>query len=155
MILFAYLVTIGFLLYSLMKSADWMVETAIKIAKSWHVNDFFIGLTVISMGTSAPEFVISFIASLDGKGDISLSNIVGSNVFNTGLILGLVVLLSPIVIRTNKKLVYRDGGFLLGSSVLLILFLLDGVLNRYEGLIFLGLMFSWLYLLFQDKHLSE
>ena len=70
------------------KGAAWLVDSAAKIAKRFGISELIIGLTVVAFGTSAPEFGVTILAALRGMGDISVGNIVGSNIFNLGFILG-------------------------------------------------------------------
>ena len=94
--------------------AVWVVESASRIAKKLGISELVIGLTVVALGTSAPEFAVTITAAVKGQAAISVGNIVGSNIFNLGFILGGVALIRPI--RTSRKLVYRGhstAGFLL------------------------------------------
>lgn len=84
--------------------ADFLVDGASSIAKRFGVSDFVIGLTIVGMGTSAPEMVVSFIGALQGNGDIAIGNVVGSNIFNVFLILGATALILPMNITPmNRK----------------------------------------------------
>lgn len=152
---FLYLLVIILLLILMIKSANYLVNSSMKIAKRFHVSELVIGLTIVSMGTSAPELIVSLIAAIKGESDIALSNIVGSNIFNLGFILGLVVMLSPIIVKTNRKLIYRDGLLLVIATGLLNLFLLNKILDRYDGLLFILMFIGWLWLMFRDKELSD
>ena len=100
-----------------------MVESASRIAKKFGLSQLVIGLTVVAIGTSAPEFAVSISAALAGKLSISVGNVVGSNIFNLGIILGLVAILSSV--KTNKILVSRDGTLLVIAGILLVLFFYD------------------------------
>ena len=108
----------------LWKGAEFLVESASQIAASFKISDLVIGLTVVAIGTSAPEFAVTISAAIMGKDSISIGNVVGSNIFNLGLILGGTALIREI--KTSKKLVYRDGFFLLSVTILLY-FLLFGL----------------------------
>ena len=84
--------------------ADYLVDGASAIARRFGLSEFVIGLTIVGMGTSAPEMVVSFIGAAQGNADIALGNVVGSNIFNTLLILGVTALLLPMEItRENRK----------------------------------------------------
>ncbi|MCP4751834.1 MAG: sodium:calcium antiporter [Proteobacteria bacterium] len=145
----------------LWKGSDWVVTSASKFAHSWGVSDLVIGLTIVAIGTSAPEFAVTIFAVLMGKADISVSNIVGSNIFNLGFILGGTA--SVYAIATTPKLVYRDGFFLIAVTLLLSFFLFDfqllrfdapisnGVLNWWEGAIMFTLLFVYMIMLFVKK----
>ncbi|MDX2470937.1 MAG: calcium/sodium antiporter [SAR324 cluster bacterium] len=101
----------------LWRGSDWLVESASSIASTWGISDLVIGLTVVAIGTSAPEFAVTTMAVLAGKNDISVSNVVGSNIFNLGFILGGTAAIMGV--KCTPKLVYRDGIFLIFSTVLL------------------------------------
>jgi len=122
------LLSIGFL----WKGSEWLVESASSIATTFGISDLVIGLTVVAIGTSAPEFAVTTIAVLTGKNDISVSNVVGSNIFNLGFILGGTACIRAIT--TSPKLVYRDGTFLISVTVLLAMFLF-GPTQLYHFLI--------------------
>jgi K+-dependent Na+/Ca+ exchanger-like protein len=111
----------------LWKGADVLVESASQIAASFNISDLVIGLTVVAIGTSAPEFAVTVSAAIMGKDAISIGNVVGSNIFNLGLILGGTALIREI--QTSKKLVYRDGAFLFSVTVLLYIILFGFTLS--------------------------
>jgi cation:H+ antiporter len=101
-----------------------------------------IGLFVISAGTSAPEFVVALQAALTGSPDVALGSVVGSNIVNLLLILGLAALIRPL--PSSPKIVLRDGGTMLVASLALALIAWDGVISRREGLILLGVFVVYL-----------
>lgn len=111
----------------LWKGAEVLVESASQIAASFKISDLVIGLTVVAVGTSAPEFAVTISAAIMGKDSISIGNVVGSNIFNLGLILGGTALIREI--QTSKKLVYRDGTFLLSVTILLYIILFGFTLS--------------------------
>lgn len=128
--------------------AEALIDGASGLARRWGVSEFVIGLTVVALGTSAPEMVVSFISAFEHNSDMAVGNIIGSNVFNTALILGLSAVIAPVAItRGNLR---RDIPVNIVITALLILcgvkftlfgFGIDG-LSRWEGLVFLGL-FVW------------
>jgi cation:H+ antiporter len=124
--------------------ANWLVKSGINIAQKFHVSALVIGLTVIAFGTSLPELVISIHAVLMGSPTIAIGNVVGSNVANVGLVLGLSSLIFPISIHFQK--VKRDLFIYLGVCVIFILFALNGIFSRLEGvLLFSGLiLYTWI-----------
>ncbi len=135
------------------KGAVFLVDSAAKIAHHFGVSELVIGLTIVSIGTSAPEFGVTILAALRGMGDISVGNIVGSNIFNLGFILGgTAIILS---LKTNKKLIYRDGLFLLFGTILLTGFLWDLTLSHIEGIILFTLLLSYLGFLYWKKEKLE
>ena len=75
--------------------ADGLVEGASQLARRWGISEFVIGLTIVALGTSAPEMVVSFIAAFEKNSDMAVGNIIGSNIFNTALILGLSAIIRP------------------------------------------------------------
>ncbi len=126
--------------------AVWLVDSAARIAKRLGISELVIGLTVVAFGTSAPEFVVTIRAALTGMPDLSIGNIVGSNIFNLGIILGLVAIISGV--ETKRTIVYRDGGWLTLAALALLVFLWDLRLERWEGMCLAGALAAyvlWLY----------
>lgn len=134
------LLIIGFFL--LIKGADYFVVGSSSIAKLLKVPSVVIGLTIVAMGTSAPEAAVSVTAGLSGSNDIALSNIIGSNLFNLVLIVGICALIKPFIV--DSRIMKRDFPIAVLASVLLLFFIRDGILSRVEGLIFLCLMAVYL-----------
>ena len=126
------LLVIGFV--CLVKGADWFVDGAAGIAEKLRVPQLVIGLTVVAFGTSAPELATSIISSLQGDTGIAIGNIVGSNITNILLILGLAAILANLPVYRDTLRV--DLPVLLGASALLLLCGLDGELSRLEGIVF-------------------
>ncbi|MEM8857557.1 MAG: sodium:calcium antiporter [Chloroflexota bacterium] len=125
----------------------WIVNSAARIARKMGMSELVIGLTIVAIGTSAPEFAVTIMAALEGKSDISVGNVVGSNIFNLGFILGGVALVSAL--PTTRKLVMRDGGMLIGATVLLLILLADLQLAAWEGAILVLALVSYVgYLLY-------
>jgi len=135
------------------KGASMLVDSAAKIGRRLGISDLVIGLTVVAMGTSAPEFSVTILAALRGLDDISVGNIVGSNIFNLGFVLGGTALIRSL--PTNKRMVYRDGSFLLLGTILVTLFLWNLSLSQMEGLILLALLIIYLgYIFFQKEEVE-
>ena len=130
----------------LWKGADWLVEAATRIARSLGVSDVVIGLTVVAFGTSAPEFAVTVYGALMGEADIPVANVVGSNVFNLGFILGGCAAL--IGMKTTPTIVYRDGSVLIAVTMLLYFFLGDGIFSKVEGAILFSLLVCYIAFLF-------
>ncbi len=122
------------------KGASWLVDSASKIAKRLGISELVIGLTILALGTSAPEFAVSILAALKGVGNIAIGNIVGSNIFNLGFILGGTAIIHSL--KTSRILIVRDGFFLLFGTFILLFFLWDLTLTKFEG----GVLFSLLIL---------
>ncbi len=139
------LISLGLLLVAtalLWKGADWTVIAACRVARRFDISDVMIGATVIAFGTSAPEMVVTLIAALNGQPDISVGNVVGSNIFNLGFILGGCALFTAI--PTTRSLVRRDTSALLAAAMLLIFLLGDRLLARGEGALMVLLLAAYL-----------
>jgi cation:H+ antiporter len=124
--------------------AEWLVGGAAGLARSLRVPQLIIGLTVVAYGTSAPEVVVGIKASLAGSGAIALGNVIGSNIANLGLILGVSCLLKPA--RVDGALVRRELPVLAISTLAVIGLLANGVVSRAEGvvLMLIAVGYSWL-----------
>ncbi len=133
--------------------AGFLVDAAGRIAVRFGVSELVIGLTVVAFGTSAPEFVVTIGASVKGLSDISVSNIVGSNIFNLGFILGGVALVRGI--EASRKLVYRDGVFMIMVTLLLLYIFSDLVFTRIEGGVLFFLLVAYMAVLFVKKESLE
>lgn len=128
--------------------ANWLVDGSSSIAKRFGISEFVIGLTIVGIGTSSPEMVVSFMSSLQGKADMAIGNIVGSNIFNTLMILGITALVAPMAITKNN--LKRDIPLNIVVTVLLIIlgmnFTLFGKgqdqISRLDGAILLA-VFAW------------
>lgn len=136
--------------------AGWFVDGASSLGRRLGISELVLGLTVVAIGTSAPEFAVSITAAMQGQGDIAVSNVVGSNIFNLGIVLGICAIIRPIA--TGPKVVFRDGGFLLAGTIFAFLTIgLDLELGRVEGIFLVaGLVGYLLYLAWagrRDKRL--
>jgi cation:H+ antiporter len=145
-ILIAAMTVLGF-------SAHYLVHAAIKIAQRLKVSEAFIGLTIVAAGTSAPEIAVSVVAALNGQGALSVGNVIGSNIFNLGFILGLVAVISPQVIP--KKMVYRDGVVLFGSTLIVLAMLWNQFVSFWEGALLLFILASYNLYLWFKKDIPE
>ena len=121
---------IGFLL--LVKGADWFVEGASSIAKKIKIPSFVIGLTIVAFGTSAPELAVSVTAALKGSNDIAIGNVVGSNIFNTLVVLGMSAAIMPIIVE--KGMIKRDYPMSIFVSLLLGVLAMDTILWKKPGM---------------------
>lgn len=102
MIINILLIIVGFIL--LVKGADWLVEGASGVAKKFHIPEIIIGLTIVSIGTSMPELFVSVTSAMKNLEDISLGNVIGSNICNLLLILGLSATINPIIFKKETKM---------------------------------------------------
>ncbi len=125
--------------------ANWVVESAAAIARRFNLSELVIGLTIVALGTSLPEFLVTATAAFKGLGDISLSNIVGSNIFNLGLILGLMALIKPV--PTGRTLVYRDALLLWGVTILVLFMAFDLHMGRLSGIILMSILVGYILLI--------
>lgn len=141
--------------------ANYLVDGASSIAKRFGLSEFIIGVTIVGIGTSTPEMVVSFLSSIQGKADMAIGNIVGSNIFNTAMILGVTAVISPLVItRSNLK---KDIPLNIGVTVLLILLGLNFTifgkgtdqLSRLDGIILLGIFVWYLWSSFLSDSSSD
>ena len=120
--------------------ADWLVKGAVTMALHLGLSPLIVGLTVVALGTSLPEALVSIQASLDNQGGIALGNVIGSNILNIALILGLSALIQPL--KVDSHLVKADVPLLVGASFLLMVLLEDFHISRMEGaLLLLGIVF--------------
>ena len=128
--------------------ADWLVDGASGIARRAGISEFVIGLTIVGFGTSCPELVVSLTGAFQGLADISIGNVVGSNIFNTLLILGLTSLIAPMAITRNNKM--RDIPMVFGITLLMILFgKFNNDISRLEGIIFLIIFAVYIWYCFK------
>lgn len=120
--------------------ADWLVKGAVTMALHLGLSPLIVGLTVVALGTSLPEALVSVQASLDNQGGIALGNVIGSNILNIALILGLSALIQPL--KVDSHIVKADVPLLVGASFLLMVLLEDFHISRMEGaLLLLGIVF--------------
>ena len=129
MVLYVALCFLGFVL--LYFGAEWLVKGSSSLARSLGVTPIVIGLTVVAFGTSAPELVVSLISSIKGKSMIAVGNVVGSNICNIALVLGLAALFQPI--KSDPSVIRRDIPIMLGISLYLLVLSLNDKLGRIEG----------------------
>ena len=125
--------------------ANWIVTSAALIARRFNVSELVIGLTIVALGTSAPEFLVTVDAALRGHNDISLSNVVGSNIFNLGFILGLMAMIKPL--KSTPTIVYRDGLLLFLTTAGILAVSSTGELGRVFGGCLLALLTGYLFYL--------
>ena len=137
---------VGFVL--LVKGADYFVDGASSIAGKLKVPSLIIGLTVVSMGTSLPEAAVSISASLSGNNGISLGNVIGSNIFNLLVVVGVSAMLLPIA--TDFDILKRDMPISIAITAALCVMLVDGNLGRLDAAILLSLFVAYMFLLIRS-----
>ena len=159
MVLQIFILLAGLLL--ILFGANWLVDGSSSIAKRFGISEFVIGLTIVGIGTSTPEMVVSFLSSFQGKADMAIGNIVGSNIFNTMMILGVTALIAPLAItKSNLK---KDIPLNIIVTLLLIIlgmnFTLFGKgqdqLCRIDGAILLGVFAWYIWSSFRSDSSSE
>ncbi|MCL6272648.1 calcium/sodium antiporter [Muricauda sp. 2012CJ35-5] len=139
----------------LIAGGNWLLKSAVALSLRLAIPKIVIGMTIVSFATSAPELIVSIKAALEGYPDLALGNVVGSNIANLGLVLGITVILGSIDVR--KSFYTTDWPVMMVASLLFVGFIFfDGTLQRYEGVIFVVLLFLFLvYLLRFQKQAVE
>ena len=133
----------------LVAGADALVRGAARLASALGISPLVIGLTVVAFGTSSPELAVSVLAGLSGQTDISLGNVVGSNIFNVLFILGLSAAIKPLFV--TQQLVRLDVPIMIGASVLTLLLGLDGMISRLDGTLLLAGIFAYTVFLIRQS----
>ncbi|MBU9696341.1 calcium/sodium antiporter [Rhodobacteraceae bacterium HSP-20] len=126
----------GIGLLCLFFGGEYLVRGASAVARHFRLSPMVIGLTIVGFGTSAPEMLVSVQAALEGRPGIAIGNVVGSNIANILLILGVSALIAPLLIPARK--LWRDLGFMLAATAILWVMLLDGDISRLEGILLLA-----------------
>ena len=149
------ILAIGFVM--LVKGSDWFVDGASSIATKFGIPQLVIGLTIVALGTSAPEAAVSITAAFHGNADITIGNIVGSNILNILIILGICGLISPMVVQKSSILV--DIPVTIAITLVLLWLGWDGTISRVDGIILQLLFFAYLAYLFismkKNKHSTD
>lgn len=127
--------------------ADRLTEGAVGVAERLHIPQLVIGLTIVAIGTSMPEFCVSFVSALKGTADLAVGNVVGSNIFNSLLIVGITAMVAPMTILKNT--VRLDIPFALLASIMLAAFCYDGELTRLDAGILFGLFVVFMFITLQ------
>ena len=140
------LLIVGFIL--LIKGADFFVDGASSTAKLLKVPSVIIGLTIVAMGTSAPEAAVSISAGLSGSSDIALSNVIGSNIFNLLIVVGVSAIICPM--KTEKVILRRDIWWSLGAATATLIMMTDMKISGAEGILLLGGMAAYIAVLVFD-----
>ena len=126
------------------KSADFLVDGAVGIAYRLQIPKIVIGIVLVGFATTSPEFAVSVISSAQGLPEFALGNAVGSVIVDDALALGLGIIVAPVAISIDSRVLRRTGLFLVAADVLVILLSLNGVLDRWEGAILLALLVVYL-----------
>lgn len=138
--------------------ADWLVNGASSIARRAGISEFVIGLTIVGFGTSCPELVVSLSGAIEGNSDISVGNVVGSNIFNVLFILGLTAMVLPVGMTDKNRRI--DIPITLGVTILLVILGITGsmsgpVISRWEGVLMLLVFSAYLFYCFKSDSKDE
>lgn len=141
--------------------ANYLVDGSSSIARRLGLSEFIIGLTIVGIGTSTPEMVVSFLSALKGNADMAIGNIVGSNIFNTMLILGVTAIVTPLTI--TKASLKRDIPLNIGVTILLIVLGMSGtifgsgndVLSRVDGLLLMAIFIWYMWKSFKTDNADQ
>jgi cation:H+ antiporter len=136
-------------LVTLIVGGEVLVRGAVGIAKKANISTLVIGMTVISFGTSAPELFVSIDSAMEGNPEIAIGNVVGSNIANIALVLGITVLIFPIAAGRNSKLI--DWPMMMLATILFFVFSLDLVIEVWEGAILFGILLVFTFLLIRNS----
>ena len=136
--------------------ANWLVDGSTSIARKTGMSEFVIGLTIVGIGTSTPEMVVSFLSAFQGKSEMALGNVIGSNIFNILMILGVTTLISPITMSRNNRV--KDIPLnIIVTGALMLIWLLHSVLgvgeneiSRFEGALMLAAFAAYLWMMFRS-----
>jgi len=123
---------------------NWLVKSGVAMAKQFNIPTLIIGVTIISIGTSAPELVVSIQAAIGGFPDIATGNVIGSNIANIALVLGLTAIITLLPVK--RETVFRDWPVMVGASLLFLVFSLDKTISRWEGIVLLIGLVGYIYI---------
>lgn len=132
----------------LIKGADFFVDGAASVAYKFKISTTIVGLTIVALGTSLPEAAVSISASLAGSNSLAISNVIGSNIFNTLVVVGCSALIAPFLIP--KEVVKRDLPINIFATLLLSVMLVGGLLMRLEGLVLVVCLAAYIVILIRD-----
>jgi cation:H+ antiporter len=133
----------------LIVGGEFLVKGAVGIAKKFHLSPLVIGMTIVSFGTSAPELIVSAKAALGGNPDIALGNVIGSNIANIALVLGVTILIFPMIVDRNSKVI--DWPMMMFSTVMFYIFAQDGFIATWEGIILFLALIAFIYYIISNS----
>ena len=147
------LLVVGFFL--LVKGADFLVSGASSVAKKFHIPSLVIGLTIVAVGTSMPELVVSTFSAIEGHSDISMGNVVGSNIVNLLFILGLCAVIKPLEFKKQTKFI--ENFIAIFATVVLFILSHDNLVSRTEGIVLIICCFAFIAynIIMAIKHKGE
>ncbi len=133
----------------LILGGDFLVKGASSIALRLNLSPLVVGLTIVAFGTSAPELLISVKSALSGSPDLAMGNVIGSNICNLALVLGIAAIISPIIVQ--KSSISVDWPMTMGSSVLLYLMVREGYVDSHEGILFVFILLAYLFFIIRKS----
>jgi cation:H+ antiporter len=133
----------------LILGGDYLVKGASSIALRLHLSPLVVGLTIVAFGTSAPELLISIQSALKGSPDIATGNVIGSNICNLALVLGLAAVINPVKVKSES--IRIDWPMTMGSSVLLYILILEGLIDSLEGVVFVVILVTYIVLIIRKS----
>jgi len=140
-----FIVAMGALIYG----ADFIIKESERIALHFNISHFVIGATLIAFGTSLPEMAASMMASSQDKSDMAVANVVGSVIFNITLVLGIVFMIAKSM-KPKRDLFAKDSAWIVMPLIIFFIMIQDGIISRFDGMLFLLMMISYLFFLFTD-----
>jgi cation:H+ antiporter len=141
-------------LVALVIGAEVMVRGASRLAVTWGISPLVVGLTVVAFGTSAPEMAVSVDAALSGTSDLAIGNVVGSNIANVLLILGISALVAPLLVA--EQIIRQEIPVMIGASLLVLVLALDGSIGRIEAVLLFALVIAYtVFLVVQSRRASQ
>jgi len=136
---------------TLIWGADFIIHQSEKIAIKLNIPEFIIGATLVALGTSLPEMAASISATMNGKTDMAISNVIGSNIFNISLVLAVLFIITT-NIKLNRDFFAKDSSWALVPVMLFILMGIDGKIEKFDGILLLLLMFAYILFLIKEAH---
>lgn len=136
--------SMGLGIYLLIKGGDWTVNSSVYVAVHFGISPMVVGFTIVAIGTSLPELVVSMLANLQGSGGIAIGNVLGSNIANILLVIGATSLF--VTLKTNTKGVVKDLVFMLIATGIITVLLLQGEIGRMAGFAMMVLLISYIFL---------
>ncbi|MDP3585721.1 MAG: calcium/sodium antiporter [Thiobacillus sp.] len=141
-------------LVALVAGAEALVRGASRLAVSWGISPLVVGLTVVAFGTSAPEMAVSVGAALSGSSDLAIGNVVGSNIANVLLILGIAALIAPLLV--HEQIIRQEIPIMIGASLVVVAMALDGNIGRAEATLLFALVIAYtVFLVVQSRRASK
>lgn len=148
-IMWAQVVLLIFGIVVVLKSADWLTNGAVGLATKLGISQIVIGLTIVAIGTSMPEFFVSIVSAIKGTPDLAVGNIVGSNIFNVLLIVGVAATVAPIAIQ--RATVRRDIPIAIVASIMLTFMMLDNYISRIDALILFAAFIAFIWITLRNS----